>query len=154
MNVDGGLPAWTTLPGASASASASTSYPSVTSKAATQSASHHKHSRITKEGYRLVDGTVILCSTSKVLSAHAIPLSELYEINPYPTRAQKVETLAKIQSLPGCRHYTYQNLNQRLASHRSKRNHANDGGVSKNKHIATDATTSAQIRTLCHAYIH
>lgn len=63
---------WTTLPGASASASASTSYPSVTSeKAATRSAP--KHSRITKEGYRLVDGTVIPLSYIKGYECSCYP---------------------------------------------------------------------------------
>lgn len=51
MNHNGSNPAWVVLQGASASAS--TSYPS--SKAATRSGTSHNN-RITKEGYRLVDG--------------------------------------------------------------------------------------------------
>ena len=79
-------------------------------------------------------------------------LSELFELNPYPTREQKDATLAKIRSLPGCGHYTYVNLNQRLASHRSKRHSAGDSGANKNTYTREDVTTSAQICTLCHAY--
>ncbi|EPT00574.1 hypothetical protein FOMPIDRAFT_1049611 [Fomitopsis schrenkii] len=126
MNVGGSYPAWTILSGAPASAS--TSYSSVTSKAATGSAPRTKQSRITKEGYRLVD--------------------ELYQSNPYPTRDQKNETLTKIQALPGCGHYTYVNLNSRLHGHRKRDAEtgiANSGGLRKDKYIARDATTTAQI---------
>ncbi|KZT65311.1 hypothetical protein DAEQUDRAFT_740752 [Daedalea quercina L-15889] len=113
--------AWTTLPGASASVS----QPLV--KPATKNVAK----RITDEGYKLVD--------------------ELYELTPYPSQAQKQDVYRRIVALPGCEHYKYDNINQKLAGMRKRDGISGSWAgqrqrqLTKNTHAVANPSTPEEI---------
>ncbi|KAH9833342.1 uncharacterized protein C8Q71DRAFT_775140 [Rhodofomes roseus] len=120
-----GAPGWTTLPGTTAP----TPYPMT--RPATQA--NNRNKRISEEGYRLVD--------------------EMYRLNPYPSTSQKRETLQRILALPGCEHYKFENLNQRLAAHRKRDGITGSGpsvkakraSLPRNTHIAPNPSSAEEI---------